>query len=191
MWGFFKMCLCGRRGRRDSGDQTVAPPAPEQEPQTATYVLVLIMADCDERAFDNLIAQLPKEGAAYNQRYEQPGVNLRGYKTALEVQYARDLRNSQAGVDARVLGVAYYGGVLLNPSSFEIPPGLKPPGSQSGHNVGFGDLWHLKAVDASPSHSAGQEVNVYVMDSGINENHAVSLSLRSSHSLGRCVRYVD
>lgn len=176
MCGLF-MCIFGKKAkkakRREKHEQTVAPPAPQEKP--TSHVLVLIMLECDGKAFNNFIAQLPKEGASYNQRYEQPGLDLRGFKTALEVQYARDLRKSQVGKDAGVLGVAYFGGVLLNPPPFELPSGLRPRRqTRSGRNVGLSDLWHLEAVDASPSHSAGRGVNMYVMDSGINENHAVS-----------------
>ncbi|KAK7743874.1 hypothetical protein SLS53_003895 [Cytospora paraplurivora] len=131
------------------------------------------MLDCEGNIFNNFVAQLPNKGASHNQRYEQPGLNLRGYKTALDVQYARGLRESQVGKDAGVLGIAYLGRVLLNPPSPQVSSGPKPlRQAQQGQNVGLGDLWHLEAVDASPSHSAGRGVNVYVMDTGINENHA-------------------
>lgn len=177
-------CTFARKGRRGTKSKkarqpeemvvrTTEPPAPHQE--SKTYVLVLIMLDCDGKAFDNFIAKLPEGGASYNHRYEQPGLNLRGYKTALEIDYARSLRESQDFTGANILGVAYFGAVLLKQPPFQLPSGLKPPKqAQPGSNVGFGDLWHLRAVDASPSHLAGKGVNVYVMDSGINEAHAVS-----------------
>lgn len=170
------MCMFGKRVKKvkrwEKHEQKVEYSEFVEKP--ATHVLVLIMLDCDGKTFDNFIAQLPTEGASYNQRYEQPGINLRGFKTALEIQYARDLRNSQLGIDARVLGVAYFGGVLLNPPALEKPSGFRRRQTQLGQNVGLGNLWHLEAVDASPSHGAGRGVNVYVMDTGINEKHAVS-----------------
>ncbi|ROW10360.1 hypothetical protein VMCG_02002 [Cytospora schulzeri] len=152
-----KLCIFGKKAKkatREKPEQTAVPTAPQEKPKT--HVLVFIMLECDGRAFNNFIAQLPKEGASHNQRYEQPSLNLRGFKTALKAQYARDLRKSQIGKDAGVLGVAYFGEVLLDPT-FESPSGLKPRRqTQSGQNVGLGDLWHLDAVDASPSHSVGR-----------------------------------
>lgn len=184
------MCIFGKKikegTKREKHEQTVEVPAPQEKP--ASHVLVLIMLDCDGRAFNNFIAQLPKEGASHNQRYEQPCVNLRGFKTALKVQYARDLRRSQIGKDAGVLGVAFFGRVLLNPPPPEQSSGLRRRQTQSGQNVGLGNLWHLDAVDASPSHGAGRDVNVYVMDTGINEKHAVSFRFQSLLvSLTRCM----
>ncbi|KUI56052.1 Subtilisin-like protease 6 [Cytospora mali] len=169
-----KICMFGKRGKKGKKrERTIAIAAPQQEPESGTHVLVLIMLDCDGKAFNDFIAQLPKEGASHNQRYEQPGLNIRGYKTALEVQYARSLQKSQTGKDAGILGLAYFGQVLLDPPPFNLPFGLKSPRqTQPGQNVGLGDLWHLAAVDASPSHLAGRGVNVYVMDTGINKNHA-------------------
>lgn len=172
-----KMCLFGTKGRKGRRQQTLAAPGPEmqQAPEPEPHVLVLIMLDCEDNAFNNFIAQLPNKGASHNQRYEQPGLHLRGYKTALDVQYARGLRESQVGKDAGLLGIAYLGRVLPDPPSFQVSSGHKPARqAQQGQNVGLGSLWHLEAVDASPSHSAGRGVNVYVMDTGINEFHAVS-----------------